>query len=330
MAEDRIGKLGRGRELLELPAEMRAEELVDNGEHLGTRAVVERQGQRLLGGLAPLAEDLDVGVPESVDRLELVADEEELRLRRPEQVDDLGLEAVRVLELVDEDRAEARLLALAQLRLRAEQIARLELQVLEVERGLVRLRLGVPLGEQRQQFLQECAVAGGCLVQRSLLDGREGVAIRGGAIAARLEAAEAHQPVGSQVAVQELEQLRGVPLLTLSCFRVPGERARRRAQLVDAFAELRLSSYREVELAPSRTQRLVDARQHPTQPVAPVSGEELEPLRVVAGAELGERLAERLGAEHRRLRFVELPKPWVEPGSERIGPEESGTEAVDR
>ena len=51
---------------------------------------------------------------EAVDRLELVANEEELRFRSPQQVDDLGLEAVRVLELVHEDRAEARLLALSQ------------------------------------------------------------------------------------------------------------------------------------------------------------------------------------------------------------------------
>ena len=178
MAEDRIGELGRGRELLELAAEVRAEELVDGGEHLGPRAVVERERERLLGGLAPLAEDLHVGVPEAVDRLELVADEEELRLRRPQQVDDLGLQAVRVLELVHEDRAEARLLALAELGLRAEQVARLELEVLEVERRLARLRLGVPRREQRQQLLQERAVAGRGLVERRLLDRGERLAVR--------------------------------------------------------------------------------------------------------------------------------------------------------
>ena len=80
VAEDRVRELGRSRELLELAAEMRAEELVDGGEHLGARAVVERQRERLLDGLAPLAEDLHVGVAEAVDRLELVADEEELGL----------------------------------------------------------------------------------------------------------------------------------------------------------------------------------------------------------------------------------------------------------
>src|ERR1700757_5284270 len=125
MAEDGVRELGRPGELLELTAEVRAEELVDRGEHLGAGPVVERERERLLDGLAPLAEDLHVGVAEAVDRLELVADEEELGLGGPEQVDDLRLEAVRVLELVDEDRAEAPLLALAELRLRAEEVARL-------------------------------------------------------------------------------------------------------------------------------------------------------------------------------------------------------------
>src|SRR5207302_7437481 len=136
----------RGCELLELPAEVRAEELVDGGKHLGARAVVERERERLLDGLAPLAEDLHVRMAEAVDRLELVADEEELGLRCPEQVDDLRLQAVRVLELVHEDRAEARPLALAQLRLRAEKVSGAKLEVLEVERRLAGLRRRVAAG----------------------------------------------------------------------------------------------------------------------------------------------------------------------------------------
>ena len=81
---------------------------------------------------------------------------------------------------------------------------------------------------------------------------------------------------------------------------------------------------------PAARERLVHARQHPPQPVAPVGREQLEPLRIVPGAELGERLAERLRAEHGRLRLVELAEARVEPGGERIRPEEAGTEAVDR
>src|SRR5262249_34933537 len=86
----------------------------------------------------------------------------------------------------------------------------------------------------------------------------------------------------------------------------------------------------EVELAPCRTQRLVDAGQHPPQPIASVGREQLEPLRIVSGAELGERLAERLRPEHRRLRLVELAEVRIETGSERIRTQEPGAEAVDR
>ena len=72
---------------------------------------------------AALAEDLHVGVAEAVDRLELVADEEPLRVGPGQQVDQLALEPVRVLELVDHDRAEAQPLALAQRLVVAQQVA---------------------------------------------------------------------------------------------------------------------------------------------------------------------------------------------------------------
>ena len=330
MAEDRVGELGRGRELLELAAEVRAEELVDGGEHLRARAVVERERERLPGGLAPLAEDLHVGVAEAVDRLELVADEEELRLRRPQQVDDLGLQAVRVLELVHEDRAEARLFALAELGLRAEQVARLELEVLEVERRLARLRLRVPGREQRQQLLQERPVASRGLVERRLLDRGERLAVRGRAIAAGLEAAQVISRSGRRSRCEQLEEIRSGLALGVGRVGVGRERGRSGPQLLDPLGELRPRRHRQVELAPRRAQRLVDARQHPPQPVAPVGGEQLEPLRIVSGAELRERGTERLRAQHRRLGLVELAEARVEPGRERIRPEQAGAEAVDR
>ena len=104
-------------ERLEAVAELVAEEVVDRGEHLGPRAVVLGQRQPLRRALRRRSrKTCDVGVAEAVDRLELVADEEDL-LRGPagEQVDQVALERVRVLELVDHDRAEAELLGLADL-----------------------------------------------------------------------------------------------------------------------------------------------------------------------------------------------------------------------
>ena len=330
MAEDGVGELERRGQLLELAAEMRAEEVVDGGEHLRPRAVVVREREKRLRGGAALAEDRDVGVPEAVDRLELVADEEELRLRRPQQLDDLGLERVRVLELVDEDLAEAQLLALADLGMRAEEVARLELEILEVERRLARLRLGVLRPERVEELLEERAVAGGRLVERGLLDRGESFAVRGRAVAARLEAAEGHELVRPRVALQQREELGRGAALRLGRVGIRRELPRAVAQLLDALRELGPRRDGEIEVAPRRAQRLVHRRQHPPQPGAAVRREELEPLRVVAREELRERRAERLRAEDGRLRVVELAEARVETGGERIRAQQPAAEAVDR
>src|SRR5207248_1662650 len=110
---------------------------------------------------APFAEDADVRMPEAVDRLELVADVEHLGLRTAEQVDEVALQLVRVLELVDHERAEAQLLALADRLVVPQEIAREQLQVLEVERGLARLGLVERRAETLQQLLEEIAVVCG-------------------------------------------------------------------------------------------------------------------------------------------------------------------------
>ena len=94
MAEHRVGELARRGERLVAVAELLAEEVVDRGEHLGPRAVVPRERQPQRRPLAALAEDLDVGMAEAVDRLELVADEEDVRRAGPaaQQVDDVALQ----------------------------------------------------------------------------------------------------------------------------------------------------------------------------------------------------------------------------------------------
>src|SRR5205823_4367952 len=131
-AEDRIRKFaGRG-ERLELVSEVAAEQVVDDGQNLRTGAVVQGQRPQVGRLVASLAEDLHVGMPEPVDRLELVSDEEDLLLARAagEEVDQLALQAVRVLELVDHDRAEAELLACADRLVVAQKIASAELEIL--------------------------------------------------------------------------------------------------------------------------------------------------------------------------------------------------------
>src|SRR5262249_3862862 len=111
---------------------------------------------------------------------------------------------------------------------------------------------------------------------------------------------------------------------------VRSERVRGGAQLLDALRELGSRRNGELEIAPGGAQRLVDGRQHPPQPGAPVPGKQLEPLRVVSREELAEGGAERLRAEHRALRLVELAEARVEAGGERIRLQQASTEAVDR
>jgi hypothetical protein len=82
-------------------------------------------------------------VTKSVDRLELVADEEHFRVRPAQEIHEVALQAVRVLELVDHDRSEPQAFALADLRVVTQQITGVQLQVLEIERGFPRLRLRV-------------------------------------------------------------------------------------------------------------------------------------------------------------------------------------------
>src|SRR4051812_16574962 len=100
-------------------------------------------------------------MPEAVDRLELVSDEEELAVVAREEVDQLALQPVRVLELVDHDRAEAPALALPNVLVLLQELARQELQVLEVECRLpvARGAVGALVGEE--EFLELLAVPRG-------------------------------------------------------------------------------------------------------------------------------------------------------------------------
>jgi hypothetical protein len=146
-AEHRVREITRGGEGLELLPEPGAEEMVDHGEQLGPRAVVAGEREQRLGLRTTLTENLYIRMAEAVDRLELVPDEEPLGVRAGQQVHEFALEPVRVLELVDHDRPEAELLLLPQRLVVAEQVARPQLQILEVERRLAVLRSGIRFRE---------------------------------------------------------------------------------------------------------------------------------------------------------------------------------------
>ena len=310
-----IGEATGRDELLEFVAERGREQVVDDLEDLRARAPVVRERQHLTDLIAALLEHLDVGVQEAVDRLELVADEEELVAG--DEVDQLALEPVRVLELVDADLPEAQLLALADRFVIAEQVAGPQLEVVVVERGLAVLRRLVAAVEAQEELLEQLAVTRGDCVERRLLGRLPGLLVL--VVALDCVLGEVEQRLRGRVAVEQLDQAGRV---------LRPARRRRRAQR-DQVEPGRVAE-RELERSPRRPQRLVDAGEHPPQRLRAVDREQPQPLGLVPRAELRQRLVERLDQQHRRLGLVEHAKPRVEPGRERVLAKEPRAEAVNR
>ena len=145
--EHRVAVAGGRGERLEALAELLPEELVDRRQHLGPRAVVQVQRQDAAAcGLAALAEHRHVGVPEAVDRLELVADEEEL-LAIPRSAQRRSISFVWSLfvswnssTMIERKRSCSTSRTASCV---SQEPQRAQLQVLEVERRLAILRLAV-------------------------------------------------------------------------------------------------------------------------------------------------------------------------------------------
>ena len=328
--EDRVGELAGRRQRLELLAELGAEEVVDDREHLRPRAVVARQRQQRVRPRPPLAEHLHVGVPEAVDRLELVPDEEPLGVGPGQQIDELALEPVRVLELVDHDRAEAQPLALAQRLVGTEQVAGVELEVLEVERRLAVLRRCVLGGEAVQQLLQQLAVLQRQLVERRLLDRLARLLVARRPLAARPQPGEIEQTVGQRRRLREHGRLGRGTARSVRRVGIVGKPACHRCKLVELGLQVGPLAELEVELAPCGAQRLVDGRQHPPQAAGAVRRQQLQAIGLVAGTELVQRRLEGLAADDAALAVVEDAEARVEPGGERMRLQQPQAEAVDR
>ena len=206
--EDGVRELGRGGERLVLVAECAGEEVVDRGEHLRARAVVAREREQVRGLRSALAEDLDVRVPEAVDRLELVADREHLRrLRVRREIDELALEPVRVLELVDHDQPEAEPDGVAHALVVAQEVPRGELEILEVDDGLAALGRVVLAREPLEQLLEELAIVRGELLERRLLDRLSLVLVRRRPRAAAFERGQVDHALGRRRLARDAEHL---------------------------------------------------------------------------------------------------------------------------
>ena len=142
-------------------AEQRRAEQVDRADHLGAGAEVAAEAHQLgarvgVDLLAAAAEDFEVGVAEGVDRLQLVADHDQLGARPLQRLDQPQLQAVGVLELVDQEVGEAAAVGLADLG-PLEQAGGEDLEVLEVDPGAALLG-GLEAGGVEAQQLGEVAV----------------------------------------------------------------------------------------------------------------------------------------------------------------------------
>jgi hypothetical protein len=274
-SEDWIREIARGTQRLEFVTEVGAEEVIDDGEHLRPRAVVLRERQDARRRASPLAENLHVCMAESVDRLKLVADEEDLPLAAAarQQVDQLALQPVRVLELVDHDRREAELLAGPDRLVVAEHVARAQLQVLEVEGRLAVLGVLVGAREPGQQLLQQIAVAGGELVERGLLDAAPCLLVRRRPLASKSQTRKVEEPLRPRLRLGEHECIPRGLARRVARRRVVDQAARRVAELGEARLEARPLTQLEDELTAGGAQRLEDADQHAAQVRRAVDGE---------------------------------------------------------
>ena len=138
-------------------AERARERGVERLDQLRAGAEVDVEGGARPDRCEPLPESLeqlDVGMPEAVDRLLGVADGEEIAHR--DGLDQLELHDVRVLKLVNHDVSEPRAVALTHLRLSQQQLPGPQFEILEVEARYGPLALLDVLAERPQQPIEQC------------------------------------------------------------------------------------------------------------------------------------------------------------------------------
>ena len=261
------------------------EEVVDDREHLGPRAVVARQRQqrrRLARAARGRRARRRGGSRRSTGTRRRRRTRSVSRARSSRSISSHWSRFVswNSSTMIERKRSCSRSRSASSL---AEQVARAELQVLEVERRLAVLGRRVRVREAEQELLQQLAVAQRELVERRLLDrlarllvasppARRGRAARSGRAAAPAAAApaRARAPAPRRRALRRSRRASSARQRAASASSVE--------PLVEAgpLAEL------EHELAAGRAQRLVDGRQHPPQAGGAVGREQPQPLGIVA------------------------------------------------
>ena len=268
---------------------------------------------------------LDVGVAEAVDRLAAVADHD--RALGVEQVDDLGLERVRVLELVDVDAAEAVGVGAAQHPPRREQ------QILEVERAALTFELrvarpkGLEVGREAQQLAARLQVE-----QRPVERGRRSVRALGqreeGRLAVPREPWRLRPGLAGQQQLGRHEELLAVVVAGVRMGRgLADGRLELGALPVGGPGRLRHDDPRP--LVAGGAQALVDVRGGVAHALERRGvGDQVEEARVGQGRRHG--LVEGLLPERGRLGFVELAEFGVDAGEERVLAHDPGGQGVER
>ena len=326
----RLGLAGPRRlaQRLEALAPDALERQVDRVEHLPARAEVDRDalGPPLGVGALPVpAKHAHVRVPEAVDGLVLVADPEEVVAGQ--QLEQLVLELVGVLELVHEHVLEARGVGLSKSLVCREQVARDQLQVLEVECRALALEplVAVPVQlEQRAQHRVITVLALGHLegpvrlerlpVLLARVSGEHPcvAALEG---CASLDAVDRLGHRGGGGRQGELGQSRPGRILEPLVL----TRRARRERLVETRVAL-----------PSAAQMGVGGPHHVAQRIRAVGGHHLDAVGLGAVAhELLERAVERVGGEPLRLELVEYAEVGIDAGAERVSAQHARAEAVD-
>src|ERR1700730_7633021 len=143
------------------------EDGVDGGEDV--RMAAEVVGEREAGATrielgAARAEEIDIGVREAVDGLELVADGEEVLALQGAKNGELA--RVGVLELVDHQQLETLRPGRAHIGALVQESAGEQLEVVEVESATLALGGGVALGEPTQERVEQRAGTGACTIAR--------------------------------------------------------------------------------------------------------------------------------------------------------------------
>ena len=168
-----VERVEGGKAGLPIGREHDLEALVDEGEDRGAGAEIGGDRQEAVGilgakGVARLHVGADIGAAEAIDRLLGIADQEERARPDPEPgpvviaidrlaaqpPEDFGLQRIGVLELIDEDMREALSQRAPDIVMVAQQIARGEDQIVEVELGARALVVAIAL-QDRTRLLDQ-------------------------------------------------------------------------------------------------------------------------------------------------------------------------------